>query len=175
MGRFVWHRQEVVFCRGGQVENFAAGHHIVVHINRVDRVGHKDRVVLTEQVEQIAQIALCTVRYKNLRHIQRNAVVSIVAADGIAQELIALLAGNVAVEGILMALLLDRAVHCLCHRCGQRQRDIADAQTDDVSIGVGLLVVGHLVGDGAEEIALIQFCVMRIQLHDSPPLIYTFI
>ena len=96
-------------------------------------------------------------------------MVSIVAADGIAQELIALLAGNVAVEGVLMALLLDRAVHCLRHRRGQRQRDIADAQTDDVGIGVGFLVVGHLVGDGAEEIALIQFCVMRIQLHYGSP------
>ena len=99
----------------------------------------------------------------------------VIPADSVAQELIALLAGNIAVERTLVALLLNGLVHGLRHGRCQRQGDVADAQTDDVCLGMGLLVVGYLVGNGAEQIALVQLGVMRIQLHDSPPLIYTFI
>ena len=74
-------------------------------------------------------------------------------------------------ERTLVALLLNGLVHGLRHGRRQRQGDVADAQTDDVCLGMGLLVIGYLVGNGAEQIALVQLGVMRIQLHDSPPLI----
>ena len=92
----------------------------------------------------------------------------VIPADSVAQELIALLAGNIAVERTLVALLLNGLVHGLRHGCRQRQGD-ADAQTDDVCLGMGLLVVGYLVGNGAEQIALVQLGVMRIQLHYGSP------
>ena len=91
----------------------------------------------------------------------------VIPADSVAQELIALLAGNIAVERTLVALLLNGLVHGLRH--GWRQGDVADAQTDDVCLGMGLLVVGYLVGNGAEQIALVQLGVMRIQLHYGSP------
>ena len=175
MGGLVRHRQEAVLRRGGQVENFAARHHVVIDVDGVNRVGNKDRVVLTEQVQQVAQVALGTVGDENFGHVQLDTVARVIPADSVAQELIALLAGNIAVERTLVALLLNGLVHGLRHGCRQRQGDVADAQTDDVCLGMGFLVVGYLVGNGAEQIALVQLGVMRIQLHDSPPLIYTFI
>ena len=93
----------------------------------------------------------------------------VIPADSVAQKLIALLAGNIAVERTLVALLLNGLVHGLRHGCRQRQGDVADAQTDDVCLGMGLLVVGYLVGNGAEQIALVQLGVMRIQLHYGSP------
>ena len=120
MGRFVGHRQEVVLRCGGQVQNLAAGHDVVVHVDRVDRVGNENRVVLVEQIQQVAQIAFGTVRNEDLRHVQRNAVTGVIVLDGAAQELIALLAGDIAVEGVLVALLLDGFVHGLGHGCRQR-------------------------------------------------------
>ena len=175
MGGLVRHGQEAILCGGGQIQDFAACHHVIIHVNRVDRVGNENRVILTEQIQQVAQIALGTVGNENFRHIQLDAVACVILADGLAQELITLLAGNVAVEGALVALLLHRLMHSLGHRGCQRQGDIADAQTDDVGFGMGLLVVGHLVGDGAEQIALVQLCVMRIQLHGWSPSFFTFI
>ena len=47
-------------------------------------------------------------------------VTGVIVLDGAAQELIALLAGNIAVEGALVALLLDGFVHGLGHGCRQR-------------------------------------------------------
>jgi len=167
--------REAVLRRGGQVENLAARHHVVIDVDRVNRVGNKDRVVLTEQVQQVAQVALGTVGDENFGHVQLDTVARVIPADSVTQELIALLTGNIAVERTLVALLLNGLVHGLRHGCRQRQGDVADAQTDDVCLGMGLLVVGYLVGNGAEQIALVQLGVMRIQLHDSPPLIYTFI
>ena len=120
MGRFVGHRQEVVLRCGGQVQNLAAGHDVVVHVDWVDRVGNENRVVLAEQIQQVAQIAFGTVRNEDFRHIQRNAVTGVIVLDGAAQELIALLAGDIAVEGALVALLLDGFVHGLGHRRRQR-------------------------------------------------------
>ena len=169
MGRGVRHGQEVIFGVGGQIQNFAPCHHVIVHIHGVDGVGNQHGIVLAEQVQQVAQVAFGAVRNKNFRQIQRHAVVGVVIADRLAQEAVALLAGDVAVEGFFMCLLLDSVVHSPRHRGRQRQGDIADAQTDDVGVRVRLLVIGDLMGNGAEKIAFVQLCIMRIEMHDFPP------
>ena len=73
-------------------------------------------------------------------------------------------------EGLLAALLLDGLVHGLGDRSGQRQGDVTDPQADDIGLRVGFLVISDFMGDGAEEIALVQLGIMRIELHVSPPL-----
>ena len=170
MGGFVRHGQEVVPGGGGQVQDFTTSHHIIVHVDRVDGVGHEDGVILAEQVQQVAQVALGAVRDEDLGHIQRYTALGVVLPDGLAQERIALLAGDVAVEGLLAALLLDGLVHGLGDRSGQRQGDVTDPQADDIGLRVGFLVISDFMGDGAEEIALVQLGIMRIELHVSPPL-----
>ena len=94
-----------------------------------------------------------TVGDENSRHVQLDTVARVIPADSIAQELIALLAGNIAVERTLVALLLNGLVHGPpVTDAASGRGDVADAQTDDVC-WMGLLVVGYLVGNGAEQIA----------------------
>ena len=78
-------------------------------------------------------------------------------------------------EGLLVALFLHRLVHGFHHRLCQRQRHVPDAQPDQVGVGVGFLVIGHFVRDGAEEVAFVQFCIMRIDLHNDPPRMYIYL
>ena len=169
MNRIVRHGQEIVLRVGGHIQNFAARHHVVIHIDGIDRIGHQHGVIHVKEIQQIAQIALGAIRNKDFAQIQRNTMGCVILADGLPQELIALLTGNIAVEGFLMALFLHRSVHGVHHRAGQRQRHVADAQTDDVPVRVGGLVGGDLVGDGAKEIALVQFGIMFVELHGFPP------
>ena len=164
------HGQELVLRRGGHVADGAPRHHVVVHIHRVHRVGHQHGVVHIKQVQQVAQIALGAVRHKNFRDVQLYAVFGVVALNGLPQKLVALLAGDVAVKALLAALLVNGLVHRLGDRSRQRQCHVADAQTDDVPLRVGGLKFPHLAGDGAEQVAFVQFVVMLVQFHGGPPL-----
>ena len=175
MNIIVRHRQEVVLGAGGHVQDLAPGHHVVIHINGVNGVRHQHGVVHIKQIQQVAQVALGTVGYKDLSHVQLHTVAGIVFLDGGAQELIALLAGDIAMESLFFALLLNGFQHGVGHTFGQRQRYVTNAQADDILIRVGFLVSSNLVRNGAEKIAFVQLGIMLVQFHLSLPLHFNMI
>src|SRR5699024_10157563 len=85
IGGVVGHGQEVVLGVGGHVADGAACHDVVVHIDRVDRVGNEDGVVHVRQVQQIAQVALGAVGDKDLAQLQLDAAAGVILADGFPQ------------------------------------------------------------------------------------------
>ena len=164
--RGVGHGQEVILPAGGGIDHLAAVGDVVIHIGGVDGVGHQDGVVRIEQAQDVGQVALGAVADKDLAGLQLDAPARIIALDGLAQEIVALL-GAVAVEAFGGAHLLDGGGHGLHHAFGQGTGDIPDAHADDVAAGMGLLVLGHPAVDLHKEIAFLQFAVMMVHLHSQ--------
>ena len=129
-----------------------AGHHVGVHVNRIDRVGDGDDVALAEDVEDVAGIALRAIRDENF--VGRDAEVGeLVVDDCLAEELVALL-GPVAFEGLATGHFLNAIVHRLNHGGGQRLGYIADATADDAG-GLVRIFSGinpHPAGDFREQV-----------------------
>src|SRR5690606_27557698 len=87
------------------------GHHVGVDVDGVDRVGNGNDVVVPENVENVAGVALGSVGNENF--IRRDVETGIlVFDDGLAQEGIALL-GTVPLEGGGLPQLVDGLVHGL--------------------------------------------------------------
>ena len=175
MNIVIRHRQEVVLGAGGHVQDLAPGHHVVIHINGVNGVRNQHGIVHIKQIQQVAQVALGAVGYKDFGHVQLHAVAGIVFLDSGTQEFIALLAGDIAVERLFLALLLNGFQHGVGHAFGQRQRYVANAQADDILIRVGFLVSSNLVRNGAEKIAFVQLGIMLVQFHLSLPLHFNMV
>ena len=174
MNGIVRHRQKAVCLVGGHIKNLPAGHHVVIHIDGIDRVRDQNGVVHIKQVKQVAQIALGAVRDENFAHVQFNAALRIILADGLTQELISLLTGDIAVESFLVALLLHGGVHRVHHRARERQRHIPDAKANHVPFGMCGLKIRNFVGNRAEKITLIQLGIVFVQFHCVPPVFLYF-
>ncbi len=117
----------------------AAGHGVRVHVDGVDRVAHGDGVVHGEDVADVAAIAFRTVGDEDLVDVHLHpARVEVVFADGLAQEIVALLRA-VAVEGLGPRHVVDCRVHGLDHGGRERARDVADAHLHQLDIRVRLL------------------------------------
>ena len=104
--------------------------------------------------------------------VQLGAAACVVALNGLLEEGVALL-GAVAVEALLGAHLGDGVVHGVHDALGQRLGHVADAQTDDLLLGVGLLIGGDLVGDVHEEVAGLQLVVVLVHFHNTFPRFFT--
>ena len=100
------------------------------------------------------------------------AAACVVALNGLLEEGVALL-GAVAVEALFGAHLGDGVVHGVHDALGQRLGHVADAQTDDLLLGVGLLIGGDLVGDVHEEVAGLQLVVVLVHFHNTFPRFFT--
>ena len=105
----IGHRQKAVFSVGIEVEHLAAVHDVGVDVDGVDGVGDKHDVADVEQVGDVADIALRAVADENLIRVEGDAVSGVIALNGAAQEIVALL-GAVPVEGGGVRHLVDRAV-----------------------------------------------------------------
>ena len=166
--RILRHGQEVIFGGGRHILDGASGHDIVIHIDRVNRVGHQNGIVHGKQVQQVAQVALGAVGDEDFLQLEVDAPAGIVFLDGLTQEIIALL-GAVAAEGGLVTHLVHRLVQRGDDRLGQRQRHVADTQTDDVRLRVSCLIGRHLVGDVTEQVAFGHLGKMLVQIHGLIP------
>ena len=168
----VGHPEEAVLLTGAAVDDLAAVGNIVVHIGGVDGVRNEDGVVHVKEAQQIGEVALCAVGDEDLIFRQLGAAACVVALNGLLEEGVALL-GAVAVEALFGAHLGDGVVHGVHDALGQRLGHVADAQTDDLLLGVGLLIGGDLVGDVHEEVAGLQLVVVLVHFHNTFPRFFT--
>ena len=126
-------RQEAVCLVCVSEYDLAARHNVGINVNRVNRVRNQNGVVSAENVEDVAEVALCTVRDEDLIGGELYAVGLVVADQRLVQEAVALLIA-VAVEGLLLGLILNGCVQCVDNSRYQRTGYVTDAQTDDISL-----------------------------------------
>ena len=65
-------------------------------------------------------------------------------------------------------------MHGVHDALGQRLGHVADAQPDDLLLGVCLLIGGDLVGNVHEEVAGLQLIVMFVHFHDTFPQFFLY-
>ena len=156
--------KETVVLGRADIDDLTTGHQVGVDIDRIDRVGNEYDVIGRKQVENVAQIALCTVRDKDFVSLKLDVTIPVILLYRLFEEVITLL-GAVAVQRVLTALI----VHGIVQRADDRgcvgTGHVTDAQTDDVSLGVCLLERRYLVCDGGKQIALGQVFIVSVNLH----------
>ena len=157
-------RQEAVGLVCVHVRDFAAAHNVGVHVYRIYRIRNQNRVVLVEQIQNVADVRLGAVGYKDLVQLQLGVAHCIVCLNGFLQEIITLLR-TVAVEGLLLALLVNGCMHGVNGNLRQRQGDITDAQTDDLLVRMCCGVVRNLLRNRGEQIALRDVGKIMIHFH----------
>ncbi len=130
-----------------------ATHSIAIDINRIDRIGHAERVIETKDVANITGIALGTVINKDLITLKGDATWSeIVGNDGVLQERVAMLR-TVSTEGIGRCHLLDGLMQSLYNCRTKWLSDVTNTKTDDVGFWMFLLKSSYLLSNGRKEVA----------------------
>ena len=127
-------RQKAVFGIRVAIDDLPARHDVDVHIGGIDRIGDEHGIVLSEQIEQIAQVALCAVADEDFINRKCHAVLGVIAGDGLTQEGIALFGGNVAVEAAGRAHLQGGFLHGFGHGWAEWPGYISDSQADDALV-----------------------------------------
>ena len=139
------------FVRGASVP----GHDVRVHVNGIDGVHDGDEIVVAEDVEDAAAVALRSVGDKNFVVLDVEAPVAVVVLrDGVSEKIVALL-GAVASESFARAHVVHGLVECGEDGSRKRFGDVADAAADHVFRGVGILVAEkfHAPRDLGEEVS----------------------
>ena len=137
------------------VDATAAYHHVRVDIDRIDGVGHTDEVVPVQQFLEVARVRLGTVVDEYLVDVEVDATgQEVVLQDGLAQEVVALLR-TVATESLGGGHLVDSLVHGLDDGRTQRLCHIADAQGNDISLGMHHLEGIHLLSNVGKQIVVL--------------------
>ena len=93
-------------------------------------------------------------------------VLEVVLRDGLAQKGVALL-GSVAVERLAGGFVVDGPVEGGDHGGGERLGDVADAEADDLRLGMGLLMGLDAMGDFGEQIGCLNLQVVFIDADHS--------
>ena len=158
---------KVVFCRTRTISYAApsprfdvagaSAHDVRVYIYGIDGVCDADAVVRAQDVAKVSRIALGAVVDEYLVRVYADAARCEVALDdGPAQKLVAVFR-PVAAERFGLSHLIDGLVERTDDRRRQWARDVADAQADKACVGVGLLIVCHLLGNVGKEVVLLKF------------------
>ena len=152
----LWYK--IVVGRTGHVGNVApasvfehagtADHGVGVDIDGIDGVGHGHGVIPSEQLLNVTRVALGTVVDEHLVAVEMDAArKEVVAQDGVAQEVVAVL-GAVAAEGGFDSHLVGSLMHGLDDGGAKRLRDVANAKADDAHLGMlgleGVNALGHI-------------------------------
>ena len=142
----------------------AAGHHVTVEVDGVDRVGDGDAHVFGEEFLDVRDVALGAVTHEDVVRVHFDAAGGIFTADdGFAQKVVALFRA-VPAEARRVGEFVRRPVHCLNHRRCERSRHVADAEADDVCVFVGALIFLNLFCDGREKVAAGQAIVKAVDV-----------
>ncbi len=131
----------------------AARHHVGVDVDGVDRVGHRDPRVRGEDLLDVSAVLLAAVGDEDLVGGDLDAARAVVVlADRVDQEVVAVLR-PVAAEALRARHLVGGPVERGDDRRGQGLGDVADAQADQLRVGVGVGEGRHAAPDLGEEIA----------------------
>ena len=143
-----------------------ASHDVGVHIDRVNGVSDGDFVAVSEDVQDVACIALAAIRDEDFIrvHIQATGLV-VVVSDGITQEVVALFR-TVATEAGAVAHFIHRLVHGFTGGVRQSLGHIANATADQAlrCVGVGLGEGFHTTCDFWEEISGFELEVVFVEV-----------
>ena len=173
-------RLEAVFGRRGQVDQLAvaavfggagaAGHHVGVHVDGIDRVGHRDDVVDGEDLLHVGGVALRAVGHEDLVGRDLGALAAKMRRDRFDQEVVAAAAVVVAAEGFLVRHLVHAGLHRVDDGRGQRQHHVADAQANDARSRIRRREIAHALADFREQIAGLKLLVVRVdRRHGAQP------
>ena len=151
-----------VFVRFASV----AGHDVCIDVNGIHRVCDGDLVPGTEDVEDVAGVALAAVGDEDLIGVDLDAAcLEVVLCDGVAQEVVTLFRA-IAAEGGAVAHFIDGFVHGIAHGLGQRLGHIADAATDQALRGVRVRLREdfHATCDFREEVTGFELVVVFVDV-----------
>ena len=87
----------------------------------------------------------------------------VVLDNGIDEEVVALF-GSIAPEGARAGTFVHGTVHGLNGCVGQGLGDVADAETDEVGVGVGCLIGVYLPGNLSKEITWREFLIVGVDV-----------
>ena len=142
-----------------------ARHHVRVDVDRIDRVGDRDAVLIAEDVENEAAVALRSVGDEDLVVSDLDAAISeVVLRNLLAQELVAFVR-RIAAKGLTVAEFLDGRMHGINGSARQRLGHVADAAADEIVGGVRIAIgeLLHAPADLGKEIAGLQLEVIFVQ------------
>ncbi len=111
----------------------------------------------------VGGVALGPVGDKDLVGCHLRALAAVAGRDGVEQEIVALL-GTVAAKGLFVRHLVGGSLDRVDDGRGQGQHHIADAQTDDARCRVRRRIGPHPLANLGEEVASLQFLVVRVDL-----------
>ena len=150
------------------VGSCSARHGIGIHIHGVNRVSDGHHRVVGEKLLHIGHVALGAVGDEHLVRLNAQPLV-VVVQNGLNQKIIAVVRA-VAPKGLGPAHFPGGLFHGLHHGGSQRTGHVADAQPDQLRVGMLLSVFLHPAGDLRKEIAAGQLFIMGIHLqHDLVP------
>ena len=156
----------------GSVRTDAAGvacHHVGVHIHRVDRVRDGDGVIVCKDIQYVAGITLCPVRYKDFIGFHFNTALFVGDfRNGFAQPCVPLFR-PVSVERFALALVIHGFVHGINGGLGERLCHIANAAADDVGcfLRIGCGKCCYAAPDFREQVPALKFEKMLVYVgHD---------
>ena len=107
-----------------------AGHDIGIDINRVNRIGDRDFVLMSKDIQDVAAIAFRSVRDENLIVTDVDSSVAIIRLRDFAPQEFVALFWAVAAKCFADAELLHRLLHCGDGNCWQWLRHVADSAPD---------------------------------------------
>ena len=169
-------RCEIIFRGAGQVGDARidalrrvvvtapARHHIRVEVHGIDRVADRDCGIEAENFLDIAGIALCAVRNKNLIRTNLRTARLIVKFDHLIPEEGIAVFRPVAAEGLRFSHLVDRLVQCLNDRRAKRLRHVADAHPDDALALMRVGKSGDLLRNRRKQIGTRKFQIILVDL-----------
>ena len=160
---------EAVFRRAGQIDDAGiaaragivkarvAAHDVGIEIYRIYRIGYGEGQIAAEDFLDAGCICFGTVADEDFIQLQIDAPCFIIAVnDGLTEKIVTLFR-TIAAEGFGLAHFIDGFMHRFDDGRGQRTGDVANAETDDVRIGMGLGIGGNFFGNGSKEIIAGKF------------------
>lgn len=143
-----------------------ADHHVGVDVDGVDGISDGDFVAGSEDVQDVAGVALGAVGDEDFVGVDVEAAgFEIVVGDGVAEEVVALL-GAITFEGFGNALFVDGIVHGIADGFGEGFGDITNAASDEAfgTLGVGFIEDFDATGDFREEVSGFQLEVVFVDV-----------
>ena len=121
--------------------------------------------MLREDVSDIAEVAARTIRDEDFVCLHRYSVPLIVEVGNPLAQPFGTLLQSVAVECACVRLVIYRLVESVNHHGRERTLHIADSETEDMLVGVLLLISACAVYHFREEVGCTQFAEICVDIH----------
>jgi hypothetical protein len=144
----------------------ATGHHVGVDVDGIAGVGDQDPAIGPEDLLDVPAVLLAAVRDEDLVGLDRDAARLIVVPHDRVDEKVVASLGPVAV--CALGHVLRGVVERADDGWSQRQRNVADAETDHRGIGVRLREDAHPSADLRKQVAGLKLTVVVVDVRHGP-------